>query len=134
MKNNVEYHGGFDESHVIVRWFWKWVFQLDERMKKLLLLFWSGTSTPPLQGFTPTSQDGFDLNDEDTSWSIRAKWDKSPKKSNKKGAKNRSHTILPSASTCSRELLVPARYTSYEDLATSMNIALEYGSAGYEFQ
>ena len=34
----------------------------------------------------------------------------------------------------SREIVIPGRFTSYEYLAKSMNMALEYGSTGYEFQ
>jgi hypothetical protein len=136
LKDHVQYRGGLDESHVIVRWFWKWALQLEGEMKGALLLFWSGSSTPPLHGFLPISDNGFDLHDEDMTWSIRANWEiPNAKQKGKFETKNdRINSMLPNASTCSREMAIPARFTSYEYLAKSMNIALNFGSNGYEFQ
>ena len=132
LKENVEYRSGLDESHVIVRWFWKWALQLDAEMQRNLLLFWSGSSIPPLHGFLPISDNGFDLNDEDMTWTLRGNWQIPRKKG--KSKKDELNAMLPTASTCSRKSLSQVDFTSYEYLAKSMNMALEYGSTGYEFQ
>ena len=77
-----------------MRWFWKWALQLDEEMQRNLLLFWSGSSTPPLHGFLPISDNGFDLNDEDRhGLFVMADTKKKGK------VKDKLNAMLPTAST-----------------------------------
>ena len=94
---------------------------MDADMQSKLLLFWSGSSQPPMFGFKPRfsqnyQEDSEEEEDEDEMWSITFA----------------THTkdTCPQAQTCDRRLILP--YYSNIDICRKMiTIALTYGSEGY---
>lgn len=105
-KRATEYEG-YSENSQPVKWFWQAVSEkLDEQRRRRLLLFWSGTSLPPVFGFKKASLDvNFNI--------------------------ERLHSSgCPTASTCDRLLRLPA-YRSYEELCSKLLIAIDIGAEGY---
>eukprot|EP00505_MAST-04D_sp_SCG-Rhode-Island_P002267 Stramenopile-MAST_4_protein_2267 len=124
LQSEVEYEGGVNSRHVIIRWFWQWAKTLDANSKRLLLLFWSGSSRPPLHGFGSERGNEFD-SDIEPVWTIKLDWSKPAKK-------GRVDEAMMKAATCDRTLALPARYTTYHALAKMCSLAIAYGSSGFE--
>jgi len=41
--------------------------------------------------------------------------------------------VLPLAETCFRTIVLPTKYTTYEEFRKNMDIALQFGSKGFSF-
>ena len=93
----------------MVRWFWEVVEEeLSWTDTLRLLLFWSGSPQPPLNGFAPSDEDG--------NWSLQ-------RLAGDTGA-------LPQASTCETILMFP-EYASKQVLRQKLATALELGYRGF---
>merc|ERR1711865_402766 len=51
LKSNTEYHGGYTLASPAINYFWQVVGEFDEEEKARLVLFVTGTSKVPLEGF-----------------------------------------------------------------------------------
>jgi len=119
LKANTEYRGWDSsntkaaEMHPTIQWFWQVVTDFDQEERALLLLFVTGTSKVPIDGFKALQgMDG------PTRFTIQ------------KGAgKDR----LPAAHTCFNQLDLP-EYSSLDVLREKLLIALHEGSQGYSFR
>ncbi|CAD5215942.1 unnamed protein product [Bursaphelenchus okinawaensis] len=50
-RKNTEYKGGFSDTHPVIRWFWQFLFELNNSERLQLLQFVTGTTTIPHEGF-----------------------------------------------------------------------------------
>eukprot|EP00817_Percolomonadidae_sp_ATCC50343_P006503 CAMPEP_0117430666 /NCGR_PEP_ID=MMETSP0758-20121206/10223_1 /TAXON_ID=63605 /ORGANISM="Percolomonas cosmopolitus, Strain AE-1 (ATCC 50343)" /LENGTH=1326 /DNA_ID=CAMNT_0005218949 /DNA_START=940 /DNA_END=4917 /DNA_ORIENTATION=- len=94
---------GYTRDHVVIQWFWKWLFALSRKEKGLFLQFVTGTSKVPLEGFKALQgNNGIHL------FTIQCM-----------DEQNR----LPHAHTCFNQLDLPS-YQSEADLCKFMNLAI----------
>ncbi|ETO05461.1 hypothetical protein RFI_31935, partial [Reticulomyxa filosa] len=99
----------------VIQWFWTYVKSLDKEGLKHLLLFWSGTCSLPLYGFSKSKYSTH----KHEQWSIDI-------------SKQNQHdpTSLPEASTCDYSLHIP-NYSSYDILKSKFDVILQFGYFGY---
>jgi len=112
LRANTEYTG-YQESSVVAQWFWRAAMSLSREDKARLLMFITGTSKVPLEGFKALQG----MN--------------GPQKFNihkAYGIQDR----LPSAHTCFNQLDLP-EYDSYERLRKQLLFAIREGSEGFGF-
>ncbi|CAD6188549.1 unnamed protein product [Caenorhabditis auriculariae] len=50
-RSNTSYKGGYFDGHVVIKWFWETVEQLSNAERLRLLLFVTGSSSVPFEGF-----------------------------------------------------------------------------------
>ncbi|KDO21154.1 hypothetical protein SPRG_12935 [Saprolegnia parasitica CBS 223.65] len=98
-------------EHPTIRHFWAVVEALPLATQRELLVFWSGSSLPPLFGFAHS---------DEVAWSIDVVAVPAGKPS-----------PLPQAHTCDRRIVLPA-YATQDELATKLALALEFGTFGYD--
>jgi len=99
---------GYSAHSMPVQWFWNLVKELNTEDLKLLLLFWSGSSQPPLFGFDRP---------ESEPWTIER-------------LNYNEEQSLPQSSTCSFHLRLPA-YSTEEELRKKVLMAIRMGAVGY---
>lgn len=116
-QEHCNYAGGYSASSAPVRWFWKMVeTDMNEAEKRQMLLFWSGSSHPPLFGFDSEAP-----GNDGVLWTIQ--------KEKRIGGDSKG-IDLPRAATCDRAFRLPG-YQSYEELVKHVKIAIEFGTVGY---
>ncbi|ETO02361.1 hypothetical protein RFI_35075, partial [Reticulomyxa filosa] len=99
----------------VIQWFWTYVKSLNKEGLKHLLLFWSGTCSLPLYGFSKNDHS----NNDHQQWSIDTL------ESDEHDSK-----FLPKASICSYSLHIP-NYISYDILKNKFDVVLQFGYFGY---
>jgi hypothetical protein len=109
---HTHYSGGYTAESEVVRWFWELVRTFTADEKSLLLLFSTGLSTLPVEGFANLAGLG-----RARDFNITCGLDNS---------------LLPTASTCFNLLKLP-NYTSKKDLRAKLFIALRHGSQGFTY-
>lgn len=117
LRDAVGYEGGYSGNHRVIRMFWHMVeteFSADDIRR--LLLFWTGNSIVPSEGFV--------ANDEDNQIVI-SKMSTSSKRDETMKAK------LPEASTCDKHLYLPA-YATFDEMRTAVRAAIVYSCLGYD--
>ncbi|ETO28912.1 hypothetical protein RFI_08214 [Reticulomyxa filosa] len=114
-QKHMTYHG-FNKNDRIIQWFWSYVKSLNEESLRNLLLFWSGSSIPPLYGFT---QNAWHSRRHEP-WSVNVLY-------------GQDLQSLPKASTCSYSLSIP-HYPTFEILKNKFDTALKFGYYGYHEQ
>ncbi|KAJ3143321.1 hypothetical protein HDU90_000079 [Geranomyces variabilis] len=111
-KNNTEYQN-YTQSSPQVQWFWRAVRSFSQEERAKLVQFATGTSKVPLEGFAELQGSGgvqkFQIHKDFSS----------PER-------------LPSAHTCFNQLDLPL-YESYEQLRSSLLIAISEGATGFGF-
>ena len=110
MKKQMKYLNGYHSNTPVIKWFWDIVSSWPYSQQQKLLLFWSGSAVPPLYGFSSK------FNVDGEGWAIQKA--------------RMSSTSLPLASTCTYLLKLPP-YGTREILRAKLQLALEFGSQGY---
>ena len=111
MKKHVRYKGGFNAKSSVIQYFWELVEGYSAEQRADLLMFWSGSRIPPVHGFDPSRTP-----DSET-WTIEMSRVPS--------------THLPTASTCMYVMRLPP-YPNKQTLAARLELALKFGSHGYD--
>ncbi|XP_062848122.1 E3 ubiquitin-protein ligase HECW1 [Trichomycterus rosablanca] len=101
---NTEYRGGYHDGHIVIRWFWAMVENVNNEQRLRLLQFVTGTSSVPYEGFAALRG-----SNGPRRFCIE-KWGKI--------------TSLPRAHTCFNRLDLPP-YPSYTLLYDKLLIAVE---------
>ncbi|CAM9219534.1 unnamed protein product, partial [Ectocarpus fasciculatus] len=118
LRGSVIYEGGFSASHRVIRMFWHMIeteFSADDIRR--LLLFWTGNSVAPSNGFK-------DDVEEDERLVIAKMTNWSQRDENLKAK-------LPEASTCDKHLYLPG-YATIDDMRTAVRAAIVYSCLGYD--
>ena len=102
---------GVNSDHPCVAWLLDEIAAMTTDEHALLLQFWSGSQSVPVNGFAPASSVDF-------SWTVNVMSDMSSE-------------MLPSAATCSYLLKLPL-YATRDALASKLRIAIRMGSAGFD--
>lgn len=111
LKQNTEYRSWVPSDQTI-QWFWKVVYEFNQQQKALLLLFITGTSRLPIEGFSH-------LRGMDGLQRVQI-------------AKGSGTDRLPSAHTCFNQIDLPT-YSSMEMLKQNLLTAITEGSEGFGF-
>jgi len=112
LKANIEY-SGYTASSPQITWFWKFVSQLEKEDLAQMIMFVTGTSKIPLEGFSALQG----MNGVQKFQIHRVA-----------GDSNR----LPTAHTCFNQLDIP-EYSSYEKFHERFMTAIREGSEGFGF-
>eukprot|EP00455_Lapot_gusevi_P020847 TRINITY_DN22014_c0_g1_i1.p1 TRINITY_DN22014_c0_g1~~TRINITY_DN22014_c0_g1_i1.p1 ORF type:complete len:161 (+),score=30.71 TRINITY_DN22014_c0_g1_i1:177-659(+) len=112
LRANAEYRG-YTEGSEVIQWFWKIVEEFDREEKALLLLFVTGTSKVPINGF----RELHGMHGVQRFCIHRAAT---------------SDALLPSAHTCFNQLDLPV-YSSQAVLREKLIFAIREGSQGFGF-
>ena len=118
LRGSVIYEGGFSASHRVIRMFWHMVeteFSADDIRR--LLLFWTGNSVAPSNGFKDDVEE-----DERLVIAKMSNWSQRDEKLKAK---------LPEASTCDKHLYLPS-YATVDDMRTAVRAAIVYSCLGYD--
>ncbi|CAK4128610.1 unnamed protein product [Aphanomyces euteiches] len=110
LQKHVHYTRPAHSQHPTIAHFWAVVEEIDESTLRRLLLFWSGSSLPPLFGFDSLG----------SNWSIKLM-----------SRDDSTQWPCPQAVTCEFQLLLP-QYPSREILKEKLLVALTYGSFGFD--
>jgi len=111
MRANTEYRG-FKESDTVIQWFWQMVGDMDAEEKALLLLFVTGSTKVPIDGFKALhGMNGIQR------FQIH-----------RSGGRDR----LPTAHTCFNQLDLP-EYSSFKVMQERILAAIREGSQGFGF-
>jgi E3 ubiquitin-protein ligase HUWE1 len=115
MKANTDYVGWGPHplANQTIQWFWQLMSELDQQEKALMLLFVTGTSKVPINGFAGLQ--GMNGAQKFSIHNSGSTFDK-----------------LPTAHTCFNQLDLP-EYSSYEAMKQQVMIALREGSQGFGF-
>ena len=112
LRANTEYSGGYKASDRIVGWFWKIVGEMTENEKASFVMFFSGSSKVPLEGFAALQGmrgiQKFSLN------------------------KAFDRNSLPAAHTCFNSIDLPD-YESEDILREKLLYAVNEGATGFGF-
>ncbi|EQC29664.1 hypothetical protein SDRG_12668 [Saprolegnia diclina VS20] len=111
LQAHVTYGRHGSAEHPTIRHFWAVVDGMAEPTQRELLVFWSGSSLPPLFGFAHA---------DEVVWSIDVV-----------AVPDGKTPPLPQAHTCDRKIVLPA-YATQDELATKLALALEFGTFGYD--
>ncbi|KAA8495039.1 E3 ubiquitin-protein ligase UPL2 [Porphyridium purpureum] len=114
LKANVEYSAGYSASRAQIVWFWRSVALMDKDDLARLIMFVTGTSKVPLEGFAALPG----MNGGVQKFQIHRVAGDSDR--------------LPSAHTCFNQLDLP-EYSSFEKLHDRLLIAIREGAEGFGY-
>ena len=99
-------------------WFWEWVCSLEQEELRKLLAFWTGSTLPPVGGFT-ASNSSQDYAEDEGSLVLIILDSESPQ-------------MLPKSMTCDKMLEMP-RYRSRKELEKKFSMAIQFGAEGFAY-
>jgi E3 ubiquitin-protein ligase HACE1 len=111
------YTGGFDEDHVVIDWYWKFVLSLTAIERRVLLSFVTGMTRAPVGGFCALTTAG----GEPMPFTIL-----------RTSCLPGEEPPLPTAATCFNLLKLP-EYQSEDILSSKLHTAIRLGSVGFTF-
>jgi len=113
LRANTDYHGGYGVGSKQIQWFWEVLRELSKENLARLLMFSTGTSKVPLDGFAALQ--GMQGPQKFQIHRVQAEDSK-----------------LPTAHTCFNQLDLP-EYSSKAILRERLTFAIEHGSEGFAF-